>query len=434
MSNITQFYRIEDERRKYIFMNKPVMIHRSEDVVQFPCVGLYHREAIDTPVWYPLYERWYLPLNKAQNMAATTLRKRSTAVCYFLNYFLWNTTHAHLYQITLNDIRDFLAAYKTKENGQQRSAQGWQEGVAFVYDFLAAYYAHNKDNFPFAYQYQDLITERIVRDSKLKRKTVIKDYNYMSVRAPKQTTKKNRFLLYGYLDFILFECKMYDPELTLAVALQAYAGLREGEVVNLTYDRINLKAAGFGRIGSISFDLTKPASFANDGRKSEFGNIKIPRKQMVYPDFNERIMELYEAHAARHHAMGLPTTGDAPVFVNTYKKPMSNSTYTGHVKKLFCEHFLPDLKKASEEKGTWVVDAPYIEAYENDYPGAHAFRHWFTMYLFQRANLRSDEISKWRGDSNRESMLDYIHVNADMLKAYGAAVHTFQEAWLREIL
>ena len=113
---------------------------------------------------------------------------------------------------------------------------------------------------------------------------------------------------------------------------------------------------------------------------------------------------------------------------------MSVHTYKRRVKKLFFEHFLPDLKKASEQNGTWAIDAPYIEAYEDDYPGAHAFRHWFTMYLLQKAKLPTDLISKWRGDSNRESMLTYIHINADMLESFETAAHTFHRSWLEEIL
>ena len=125
---------------------------------------------------------------------------------------------------------------------------------------------------------------------------------------------------------------------------------------------------------------------------------------------------------------------DAPVFVNKKNGPMSVDTYKGRVKKLFYEHFLPDLRKASEQTGNWATDAPYIEAFEEDYPGAHAFRHWFTMYLFQKAKLTTDEISKWRGDSSRESMLTYIHVNADMLASFETTTHTFQRTLLEEIL
>lgn len=431
---VTHFYRIEDERKNYIFLNKPVVIQREDDSVPFPCIGLYRKGVVDIPVWYPMYERWYIPVNKAQTMAATTLRKRSTAICTFLNHVLWNTNHSHLHDITLNDIRQFFQAYQTKDNGQIRSAQGWNEGTAFVADFLASYYIHNRDTFGFAYKYEDLIEEHAIRNTSTERTMIVNHYNHLSVKAPNQLIKKNRLLLYGYLDFILLECEMYDPELTLAVALQSFAGLREGEIVNLSYDRIELRYEGFGGIGDIIMDLTRPASFAVDQPKTEFGKIKIKRKQAVYPDFIKRVQRLYNAHMARHEAMGVKTGGNAPVFVNKKKGPMSVDTYKGRVKKLFYEHFLPDLKKASEQMGSWATDAPYIEAFEEDYPGAHAFRHWFTMYLFQKAQLSTDEISKWRGDSSRESMLTYIHVNADMLESFKSTTHTFQRTLLEDIL
>lgn len=433
MSNITLFYRLEDERTKYIFLNKPVRLHRDGNTVQFPCIGLYRRDLV-IPVAHPRFERWYLQLNKSEELASVTLRKRSIAVCAFLNFILWETSRSCLHEITLGDIRQFLRCYRNKENGQQRSSQGWHEGISFVYEFLCNYYLHNKDVFDFSYRYEDLISTQVVRNSSTRRKMVVKDYNFLSVKAPRQMTTKNRMLLYGYLDFILMECEMYDPELTLGVALQAYAGLREGEVVNLSYNRISLRYAGFGRIGDISIDLTTPASFAMGDRKADFGNIKVLRKQMVYPDFNDGMLRIYEAHTARHGAMGYPVSGEAPVFLNEWGKPMSVHTYTRRIKELFYGHFLPDLKKASEKMGCWATDAPYIEAYEEDYPGAHAFRHWFTMYLFQRAKLTTDEISKWRGDSSRESMLTYIHINADMLEAYRSTAHTFQRSWLEDIL
>ena len=61
------------------------------------------------------------------------------------------------------------------------------------------------------------------------------------------------------------------------------------------------------------------------------------------------------------------------------------------------------------------------------------FRHWFTMHLLNEG-ISSDEITKWRGDTSRESMLDYIHVNADMIRAYQDSAYTFQQTILEEIL
>lgn len=434
MTKEYSFPSLQSERGKYVFLSKPVKVDRGEEIVDFPCIVLCRKGAVDVPVWYPLFERWYISSNNAGIMASSTLRKRSCAVCAFLNYLLHKTTCGYIHEITLNDIRRFLISYKIKEDGQERSSRGWDEGVAYVYDFLANYYLHHEDKFDFGYKYEDLITKQAARNKNTGRLIVVNDYNHLAVKAPRQLTTKNRLLLYGYLDLLLLECEMYDPELALAVALQAYAGLREGEVVNVCYNRINMQYAGFGHIGGILINLSSPALFASAKRKTEFGNIKVFREQNVYPDFIDKIMKLYDAHIARHEAMGCETSGNAAVFLNNRKEPMSVHTYTARVKKVFYEHFLPDLKKASEIKGTWAVDAPFIEAFEEDYPGAHAFRHWFTMYLFQKAKESPDMVSKWRGDSNRESMFDYLHNNAEMLESFETASHTFQRSWLKEIL
>lgn len=279
MSNTIPFYRTQDERKKYIFLPRPVTLHRESETIQFPCIVLYRKGDEDIPVWYPLFERWYIPVDGVETMAASTMRKRSYAVCAFLNYILLETSCSQLHEVTLNDIRGFLKSYKTRADGRQRSGLGWDEGISFVHDFLGSYYVHNKERFEFSYKYEDLITKYEVRRESTGQRSVINEYNHLSVKTPKSITKKNRLLLQGYLDLILWECEMYDPELTLAVALQAYAGLREGEIVNVTYDRISLRYAGFGRIGDITIDLAGPAPFALDQRKTDFGKIKVIRKQ-----------------------------------------------------------------------------------------------------------------------------------------------------------
>ena len=114
---------------------------------------------------------------------------------------------------------------------------------------------------------------------------------------------------------------MYDPELTLAVALQAYAGLREGEVVNLTYGRINLGYGGFGSIGDITLDITEPVPFAHENRTTSLGEIKINREQKVYTDFVDKILNLYQAHTGRHQAKKYTTEETDPVFRNKWGCP-----------------------------------------------------------------------------------------------------------------
>ena len=130
---------------------------------------------------------------------------------------------------------------------------------------------------------------------------------------------------------------------------------------------------------------------------------------------------------------GFDTSKNAPLFVNKQGNPMTVQTYSDRVKKLFYERFLPSLKITCERQGTYADNVAFIETYEIEYPGAHMFRHWFTMYLITKAKLTSGEIMKWRGDSSQESMNDYIHENADLIEIYRESSYAFQSQILEDI-
>ena len=85
-----------------------------------------------------------------------------------------------------------------------------------------------------------------IKDEKHRNKATIAHNSSLHISDPKTTHKKNRILVYGYLDLLLYEAKKYEPDITLGISLGAYAGLREGEAVNVTYGRIKALRRGFG--------------------------------------------------------------------------------------------------------------------------------------------------------------------------------------------
>ena len=426
---VLQFCIPSENRKKFIFTNRPVEI--ATENVKFPCICLCEKET-NLLVSTPGFERWYLNLSEVQAMATMTLQKRAYTICSFLNFWLWNTNCDRISELTLNDIRNFLIDYKKINADTERDLDSWNRGISEVFNFLIRYYEYNKEKMEFSYRTEELCSVGVVRDSGTGRKSIVRKYNKFSVKPPAKHQKKNRLLVYGYLDFILEEAKKHDPMIVLGIALQAYAGLREGEIVNITRRNIHMTYAGFGRIGKICVDITRQAPFSQDG-KSTFGNIKVLRNQEVYSDFVPIIQRIYEQHMNLLTLMDVPADPDAPLFLNKWRKPLSSNTYRVRVQKLFQEHFLPDLQRYCEENGTWAENAPYIQAYQEEYPGAHMFRHWFTMYLVTKTNLSTEEIAKWRGDSSMESMMSYIHVNADMLALYKDSAYRFQRSIWAEV-
>lgn len=435
MSKIVQFHNYAQDRLEYQFINRPVLIHDSHgEASYFPCISLFNRTT-NSPVACPDFERWLFNMNKAERQSPTTLKQKASHLCTFLNFLLWNTSINSIYEINIETLRQFLKFFRRKDNGEERSLEGWNRGIGDVYDFLCNYYYYNKDNFDFQFTIPDLISAQSIVNSATNRKAIIKQYNKFSVKPPRRKKVKNRLLLHGYLDFLLYECEVYDPMIKLAVALGAYAGLREGETVNQRIGSISPVYAGFGRIGKVVIDLTKDAPFSKEWTgKKPFGEIKVHREQEVYPDFIPELMELYSDHLLLLEQAGYDTSDGAPLFVNSRGEPMNVDAYAQRLKKVFKEHFIPDLRNLSMRDGSWPENAAFVEAYEKCYPGAHMLRHWYTMYLVTKTKLSSDEISKWRGDRNRESMLTYLHVNADMIAAYENSLYLFQQSMLEEVL
>ena len=187
-------------------------------------------------------------------------------------------------------------------------------------------------------------------------------------------------------------------------------------------------------IAGIEIDLTDEAPFFKSwSKKTDPGAIKKNRIQKVYNDFIAEIKDLYDYHIALMEQKGFDTGKNAPLFVNKQGNPMTVQTYSDRIKKLFYERFLPSLKKSCERQGTYADNAAFIETYEIEYPGAHMFRHWFTMYLLTKAKLTSGEIMKWRGDSSQESMNDYIHENSELIEVFRESSYIFQAQILEDI-
>lgn len=436
MNSIIQFPNsdVKEYRKKCCFMNRAVQVAGEDgELHKYPCIVLYEEET-GIPIFYTGLERYLCQLVKSEILNGKTLAAKAYAVCHLLNYILKETDINSVHECTLETVRNFLKFRKTQDNGTEYNKGTWLRYRDYVVDFLLMYYDYNRDKLPFQYIGEELKLLTIVKDEGSHKKATIVHNVSLHISAPKTTHKKNRILVDGYLDLLLYEAKKYEPDIAIGIALGAYAGLREGEVVNVTCGGVQTLRKTFGMVSGIEIDLTDKAPyFKNWSKKTDPGTIKKNRTQKVYNDFIVDISELYDYHIALMESKGLDTRKNAPLFVNKQGNPMTVQTYSDRVKNLFYERFLPSLKKTCELQGTYADNAAFIEAYEIEYPGAHMFRHWFTMYLLTKAKLTSGEIMKWRGDSSQESMNDYIHENADLIEIFRDSSYTFQSQILEDI-
>lgn len=414
------------ERRKYSFKHYGVVLKNGKGYTRYPVIDIVENST-DIPVCHTGLER-YIVINSI-SCSEATLKKRTICLVEFLNYLLHETTATRFSDITIDLIKNFLIFEK---EDRKYGADYWLDLRKTVFLFLECVFKHNP-GLEYSIDISEFINEKLVCVDGFFKKVRVREYKVGGVSVPRKNKIKNRYLPYELLDAFMLMMKQYCPSLVLAVAFQSYAGLRESEIVNLTQKSVKINYSSFSSVTDIKINLTKDAPFSEKhSKKTGLGTIKRYRVQRVYDDFIDNVERLYELHLGILEKNGRTRKPDAPLFFNSQGGVLSVHSYCHSIRKVFYKYFIPFLKNKFEEKGCYADIAPYIDIWEIEYPGAHMFRHWFTMYLFTKAyngneRLSAEEIMKWRGDSSTESVKAYIHENSDLISIYRESVFSSQK-------
>ena len=407
----------------------PIQMHGSK--IKYPCIALVDIDT-EVPILFTGYMKYAVGPEEGE-LSERTMYNRAVRISKFLTYLLWNTEYNNLYECTVTDIRNFLVDILYIGNKQSERST-WNKTKIDVFSFLVRYYQKKKDHYPFGYSESSLVNSTFAKgwtDNDIYSYFEGPRYNNLLVNAPRNKTKKNRILLYKHLDDLIEVATMYDPMLSLAIMLQAYAGLRASEVVNLSVGDVTKKYS-YGVLSSIELNLMERAKFfVETDLRTNPGEIKKHRLQKVYDHFLKRVSKAYDNHLQYIHIKGGNTNSDAPLFVNEYNQPLTVQNYTHRLRELFKDRFVPRVEKQYESAVVDDVSIAYIEAYRKDYPGSHMLRHWFTMYLIVIAKLSRGEIKKWRGDSSEKSMEAYMHVYGEFVADYRESVYSLQNRILK---
>ena len=434
MGNIIDINKYKLDRDRYEFKGRTVLLHDEYQALRkYSCIVLEDRNSGDI-VSYTGLERYVVDLSDV-TLGESTYSYAESRVRGFLNYILHETDINFIHEISLNDIRRYLEYRRIDEKGEEVTSDAWGRIRSDVNAFLMNYYKHNKDKVPFHYSPDNLMEIAIVKEKTDRgtRKHVISRYKTLGIKEPKKNNNchRKRTIMHGHLEAMLYAARKYDPMIHLAICLMAYAGLREGEVVNLSFSDIRL-SGGLGIVDKIEIDLKDSDKFRKG--KTHTGVIKKIREQLVFTDFIDAVEEAIEFHKDYLEAKGLPTEGKNAVFYNKQGRPMSVTTLLSRIKDLFVNHFLRVLKETSESTEFEGETYAFIEAYEDEYPGAHMFRHWFTMYLITKKKMKRELVIKWRGDAPDSNAYEqYMHLNYDLIEAYRKTAYGFQESLLKEI-
>lgn len=353
------------------------------------------------------------------NKRVTTVDGYCKVIVSFLNYVFFDNYDKY----NIKDIRDLKFEYgndyiRDLSDGKIGRNRKTKDSIINVENKLTKfYYFLSKEISDLRYiKKHDFEFIRVQVKSGIKEKLILKSkflVAYNDTVAPKRVKSISNFLF----SEIIKTCEIYYPELVLAICLQAFAGLRKGEVCNVSKDKIN-----FNKIGNnfewFTIDLRKKSILRDD--LVNVGNIKKYRIQPIHPIFLKAFQEIYENHMK---IISRSKNKYGAIFLTKNDEAMTELSYNQKFKRIIklTIQRLSDAPFINDKLELNYNDNFGLNLLTNYYESAseinklssarintHIFRHFFTQFIASLNNRSATEIAYWRGDSSLESAITYL--------------------------
>jgi integrase len=334
-------------------------------------------------------------------------------VCMMLNYVLIEHYDSYRIDHVFNIDRDALECFfrdyaqETLAGGRHRGKQSVEKCVQAVIVFFRK--LRRRFGTVVFLSESDLVTEVTVYDK----------------RGRLQQQKRPAFQVKGFaghkrvfrdlptkaFQILIRLAFRYAPDIAFAICLQAFAGLRAGEVCNVRQEGSPLGNGLMftcmeGEASKIEIDLLREFPMRGDGVLC--GKIKKERIQCVYPAFLGAFCAAYELHKSFLAARRFESAY-CPMFINNKGRAMTCKDYARRFKALADDHFRPALLKSDDPECRIYGQL----LYENRL-SSHALRHWFSVQLVLRGENIA-QIQYWRGDDNPTSAFAYLQNKGDLV-------------------
>lgn len=208
--------------------------------------------------------------------------------------------------------------------------------------------------------------------------------------------------------------QIYYPELTFAIALQAYAGLRPGEVCNV---RQAMDPRGGGGVfyqmhGNKLryFRINLNAKYPMRADLKDVGSIKKERLQDVYTPYLNQVSELYKKHMQILSQYEFED-GYYPMFVNKDGVAITVKSYREKLQRLANIYLKDELLKSDNANFKF-----YGKLLLTHTLSPHFLRHFFTVRLVLD-NLAPHKIADFRGDKSLSTALIYCRYKEELRNA-----------------
>lgn len=405
-----------------------------------PCIVLRDRETKLVGRFTNYQEYILTRLPRDMNVWSTN-ENWAYAIVQFLNYIMHNHGVVEIVRITLDMVKEFLDYYcGTMQNGRYPGRESCKDKRAGICTFLwsICYERERNPELPqMLYLQQDDILTEVAVKTKNGMDTKIIPRFHVPLRYHDNMSglrKLYRDMPLAIAPVFLKMAQVYDPELTFAIALGMFAGLREGEICNVRRKDSPLGPGILVRhdgntCREFSLDLRDEYVLRDD--KKRVGDIKRERMAAVYPKFLNIVYHFYQAHLEL--IQNKPTDENRPMFVNKNRcqknglyHAMTVSGYKERIDHLFRDHVLPSIQY-SENRDLQMF---YNQMRGHSW-GAHSFRHWFTVFLVLDG-CSDTEVRDYRGDRSILSSQVYLERKGELQKLYSQAVNQVSLKMLME--
>lgn len=328
-----------------------------------------------------------------------TLEYHAKIIVLFLNYVMFEKYESYqikdITELEIEHGNNFLRDYLQGRIGNENKTQ---ETVDKAGRILTRFYFHlTKTMGGMKYlQKSDFYVGTILKQKKVEEYVESIFITLDSLYIPPQRIKHIPIDIFQEM---LDVCDDFYPHLKLALCLQAFGGLRSGEVCNVT--RYNTNYSMYHNdMGWFTIDLRFKVQMRTDGKN--VGGIKKPRVQPIHPIFLSVFQAVWKEHMKLIEGLDNPY---GAIFLNRDHEAMLQSSYDVFFKKIITiviqrlSH-KADFKSSSQAK---MLMSGRI--------GTHVLRHFFTQFLnrMSKDTLKSPvELAYWRGDSSLDTAISYL--------------------------
>lgn len=435
--------------KQYIYKKVSYMVKGVQEEYLF----IIQKDSFTNEVKDTIYSDYFFG-GRLINCSINTKANEARTIKLFLNFIFFSPVNENklrdIEDLTIEDGTRFLNTYKGGMIGGRRRKGGQtvKNATQTLLKFYRFLILHHKLKMKFLVisQFQYETVKRKINNIDKEIKTIT---NVFAVAYGPETRRKKAKGITVYCILLLIQlAEQYDQMLALAIAFQAFAGLRRGEVCQMAFQRnsyieiINgeyiekaitenesINMDDRDTMLFFNIDLTYEERLRDDGIVT--GNIKRKREQVIYPAFLPYFSKLYHQHLYylneqsylddrfnKHGAMFLSRDGLA------ITKEAYNTRFDNLVTKLL--NRLSKLDDLGDKEATSEIGI--LQTYKLT---PHSLRYFFTRYV-ARYESHIDIIAAYRGDTNLLSAYTYLKDNTDTQQHIEDLQNSFMEN-IREI-